>query len=62
MLLILFNPVCVVDPTEIPKVSTSFARLGVKGHEISPYHHIDKCVPPTIIFHGTKDRIVPCNI
>ena len=56
--LILFNPVCVVDPYQNSE-RFNFARLGVKGHEISPYHHIDKCVPPTIIFHGTKDRIVP---
>ena len=37
----------------------NFARLGVKGYEISPYHHVDKTVPPTIIYHGTKDRLVP---
>ena len=56
--LILFNPVCVVDPYQNSK-RFNFSRLGVKGHEISPYHHIDKCVPPTIIYHGTEDRIVP---
>ena len=55
--LILFNPVCVVDPLKNPK-RFNFARLGVKGHEISPYHHIDKSVPPTIIYHGTEDRLV----
>ena len=55
--LILFNPVCVVDPLEDPK-RFNFQRLGVKGHEISPYHHIDKNVPPTIIYHGTADQLV----
>ena len=55
--LILFNPVCVVDPYRNPE-RFNFARLGVKGHEISPYHHVDKCVPPTIIYHGTEDRLV----
>ena len=56
--LILFNPACVVDPFKNPK-RLNFARLGVKGHEISPYHHVDETVPPTIIYHGTEDRIVP---
>lgn len=55
--LILFNPVCVVDPLKNPK-RFNFARLGVKGYEISPYHHVDKTVPPTIIYHGTEDRLV----
>ena len=56
--LILFNPVCVVDPYRNSK-RFNFARLGVKGYEISPYHHVDETVPPTIIYHGTEDRIVP---
>ena len=56
--LILFNPVCVVDPLKNPK-RFNFARLGVKGYEISPYHHVDETVPPTIIYHGTEDRLVP---
>jgi acetyl esterase/lipase len=56
--LILFNPVCVVDPFKNPE-RMNFARLGVKGYEISPYHNVDKSVPPTIIYHGTKDRLVP---
>ena len=36
----------------------SFERLGVRGTEISPYHNIKKDMPPTIIFHGTEDRLV----
>ena len=55
--LILFNPVCIVDPLKNPN-RFKFARLGVKGYEISPYHHVDETVPPTIIFHGTEDRLV----
>ena len=58
--LILFNPVCIVDPLKNPK-RFKFARLGVKGYEISPYHHVDETVPPTIIFHGTEDRLVSFN-
>ena len=36
-------------------------RLGLKvpRRSISPYHHVDGDVPPTIIFHGTKDTTVP---
>lgn len=56
--LILFNPVCLVDPFKNPE-RMNFARLGVKGYKISPYHNVDKSVPPTIIYHGTKDRLVP---
>ena len=55
--LILFNPVSIVDPIKNPK-RFNYARLGVKGYEISPYHHIDNAVPPTIIYHGTEDRLV----
>ena len=54
--LILFNPVCVVDPIKKP---WNIDRLGVKGYEISPYHNVDSTVPPTIIYHGTEDRLVP---
>ena len=56
--LILFNPVCVVDPFKNPK-RFNFARIGVRGYEISPYHHVDKTAPPTIIYHGTEDQLVP---
>lgn len=55
--LILFNPVCVVDNEKNPR-RFSFERLGVRGTEISPYHNIKKDMPPTIIFHGTEDRLV----
>jgi len=56
--LILFNPVCVVDPQKNPK-RYNIERLGVKGTEISPYHNVDSNVPPTIIYHGTADKLVP---
>jgi acetyl esterase/lipase len=56
--LILFNPVCVVDSDKNPK-RYDFARLGAEGHKISPYHNVSDKVPPTIIYHGTEDRLVP---
>lgn len=55
--LILFNPVCVVDPFKNPD-RYNFSKLGVKGYEISPYHNIEKNTPPTIIYHGTRDKLV----
>ena len=52
--LVLFNPV--LDTTE-----TGFGKRQIGEHcrDLSPVHHIVKNGPPTIIFHGTADRIVP---
>jgi dipeptidyl aminopeptidase/acylaminoacyl peptidase len=33
-------------------------RAGVKPVKLSPYHHVRKNLPPTIIFHGTDDSAV----
>jgi len=34
-------------------------RLGERSQEISPAHHVAKGAPPTILFHGTADKVVP---
>ena len=34
-------------------------RVGTKPRELSPYHHLDKTLPPTLVFHGTQDDAVP---
>ena len=34
-------------------------RLGVDPVKLSPFHHVDASTPPTIIFHGTNDNVVP---
>ena len=63
--LALFNPALV-----LASVSDKFsldekrqqsleARAGVGLTNISPYHHINEEVAPTIIFHGTGDKTVP---
>lgn len=52
--LVLFNPVANTMPE-----GYGFERLGDRAGELSPYHHIDKTVPPTIIFHGNADTTVP---
>lgn len=52
--LVLFNPV-------IKTTSDGYGANKLVGKEtlISPTHHVKKGVPPTIIFHGTKDTTVP---
>jgi len=63
--LVLFNPAVIL--ASVPgqydvtpeKAEEWRKRLGVEPELISPYHHITENICPTIIFHGTKDKIVP---
>jgi acetyl esterase/lipase len=69
--LVLFNPVLVVAPVPASLLSDrelqgGFQQLlrsevfaGVDAMSVSPYHHISKGAPPTIIFHGRADSTVP---
>jgi len=63
--LILFNPVLVLAPVEgrgdkaWDKLGSLEDRMGVKPELLSPYHHVRKGQPPTIIFHGQSDTTVP---
>ncbi len=62
--LVLFNPVLVLGPVpgvDLPKDSIRLdtPRFGVPPTEISPYHHLQKGGPPTIVFHGEADTTVP---
>lgn len=52
--LVLFNPV--YDNSE-----KGYGHSRVKGYwkKISPMHNLDKETPPTIVFLGTKDRLIP---
>lgn len=52
--LILFNPVIDNSPGGF-----GFERIGNEYKRFSPLHNIKKGIPPTIIFLGTKDKIVP---
>lgn len=52
--LILFNPVINTMPE-----GYGYERLGDKAESISPAHHVVPKLPPTLIFHGTKDTTVP---
>ncbi len=65
--LVLFNPVVILAPVANDKELTSLsldtagrgAFQGVDTASISPWHHISKNDPPTIIFHGKADTTVP---
>jgi len=63
--LILFNPVLVLSPIEgrgdkaWDRLGSLEDRMGVNPEMLSPYHHVRKGQPPTIIFHGQSDTTVP---
>ena len=63
--LVLFNPAVVLAPVgdQLPfpkeKMNGLMARMGIQPEKLSPYHHVSKGDPPTIIFHGTGDTTVP---
>jgi acetyl esterase/lipase len=62
--LVLFNPVpnTVVEAQAAlgPEQQGMVALLGPRAREISPIHHLGKKnLPPTIIFHGKADALVP---
>ncbi len=62
--MILFNAATTLAPIgdwkfEDPKMEPGIDRLGVKGHVISPAHHIGPHTPPALLLHGTIDETVP---
>jgi acetyl esterase len=60
--LLLFNPVLVLAPAEAldPGLNRALTeRLGGDPKAVSPFHHLSKNAPPTIIFHGRADTTVP---
>ena len=63
--LVLFNPAVALSDIgrrfvipEEKKVAMQ-ARVGTEPKKLSPYHHLSTGLPPTIIFHGTRDDAVP---
>jgi len=54
--LALFNPVYNNGPE-----GYGYARVKEYWKQISPYHNIDKKSPPTIVFLGTKDNLIPVS-
>jgi len=63
--MVLFNPALVLSaiegkqPLDEKRMAGLPERTGVDPIEISPYHHVSKGAPPTIIFHGIADATVP---
>ena len=64
--LALFNPAVVLSPVEghpgllsDEKIADISARTDGRPQEISPYHFVRPGLPPSILFHGTKDEAVP---
>lgn len=59
--LLLFNPAVRLEALASPE-SPGHVRLGISEEQfraVDPFHHIGPGYPPCIIFHGTKDRVVP---
>ena len=52
--LLLFNPVYDNGPT-----GYGYERVKDRYKEISPMHNIDKNTPPTIVFLGSNDKLIP---
>ncbi len=52
--LVLFNPVVDTGPG-----SHAYERVKEYFGQFSPMHNIDKDTPPTILFLGTKDKLIP---
>lgn len=52
--LVLFNPVYDNGPQ-----GYGYERIGNRYKEISPIHNISTGAPPTIVFFGTEDELVP---
>ena len=55
--LVLFNPVFDNGPDGF-----CHERMGERWQEISPAHNITKDAPPTIVFLGKEDHLVPVSI
>ena len=54
MALVLFNPV-----VDTGKRGYGWEKVKGREFEISPVHHINSDVPPTLIMHGKNDTTVP---
>ncbi len=62
--LVLFNPALVLAPFGGKDFGgfgarVSPERLGARGEDVSPVHHVKAGTPPAIIFHGKADATVP---
>ena len=63
--MVLFNPPCVMAPVPERKdflnpenIAGLRARMGVPLEQLSPWHHVRKGLPPTLVLHGEADTTV----
>ena len=63
--MVLYNPPCVLAPVPERKdflnpenVAEMRERMGVLPEELSPWHHVQKGMPPTLVLHGKDDPTV----
>jgi acetyl esterase/lipase len=61
--MVLFNPAVVLAPIagitlDKEKLATLTTRIGVDSRALSPFHHVEHDVPPTLIVHGKDDTTV----
>lgn len=54
--LVLFNPVYDNGPSGF-----GYAKVKNRYQEISPMHNLKKDMPPTIVFLGEKDKLIPVS-
>ena len=62
--LVLFNPAIDTGPKSATAGTVNggrnlAARLGDRGEEGSPFHHLGRNLPPTLVLHGREDVSVP---
>lgn len=61
--LVLFNPAVVLAPVGGAPAGKAQEvmreRAGIEPEKVSPYHHVSRGAPPTIILHGKADTTVP---
>ena len=63
--MVLFNPPCVMAPVPGRKdflnpenIEGLRERMGVPPEQLSPWHHVRKGLPPTLVLHGEADPTV----
>lgn len=52
--LVLFNPILNLAPGQ-----PDHAKVGDRWYALSPFHHVDNAMPPTLILSGDRDHEVP---
>jgi len=55
--LILYNPALTLTPIVVNNLNTKFGKaVADRAHDLFPSDHLDRGLPPTILFAGTADK------